>query len=89
MECPPAESDTTTSRPPSPKSSGSPAKRVEADRRVAFRSHFDIDAFYCQPGITGAYAKGGVEGDIGRFRRYHLVPVPEVDSLRELNEYVD
>ena len=30
-----------------------------------------------------------MEGDIGRFRRGHLVPVPEIDSLRELNEYVD
>lgn len=28
-------------------------QRVEADRWVTFRSHFDIDAFYCQPGITG------------------------------------
>ena len=25
-------------------------QRVETDRWVAFRSHFDIDAFYCQPG---------------------------------------
>lgn len=64
-------------------------QRVEADRWVAFRSHFDIDAFYCQPGITGAHEKGGVEGDIGRFRRNHLVPVPEVDSLHELNEFID
>lgn len=64
-------------------------QRVETDRWVAFRSHFDIDAFYCQPGIAGAHEKGGVEGDIGRFRRNHLVPVPEVDSLRELNEFID
>lgn len=64
-------------------------QRVEADRWVAFRSHFDIDAFYCQPGISGAHEKGGVEGDIGRFRRNHLVPVPEVDSLHELNVFID
>ncbi len=44
-------------------------QRVEAERWTAFRSHFDLDAFYCQPGITGAHEKGGVEGDIGRFRR--------------------
>ncbi|MDN5770241.1 MAG: IS21 family transposase, partial [Microlunatus sp.] len=56
-------------------------QRVEADRWRAFKSHFDLDAFYCQPGIKGANEKGGVEGDIGRFRRNHLVPVPEVDSL--------
>jgi transposase len=64
-------------------------QRVETDRWVAFRSHFDLDAFYCQPGVTGAHEKGGVEGDIGRFRRNHLVPVPEVMSLRELNELID
>lgn len=64
-------------------------QRVETDRWVAFRSHFDLDAFYCQPGVTGAHEKGGVEGDIGRFRRNHLVPVPDVMSLRELNELID
>ncbi|WP_099252134.1 IS21 family transposase [Mycobacterium sp. shizuoka-1] len=64
-------------------------QRVETDRWVAFRSHFDLDAFYCQPGITGAHEKGGVEGDIGWFRRNHLVPVPEVSSLRELNDLID
>jgi hypothetical protein len=30
-----------------------------------------------------------VEGDIGWFRRNHLVPVPEVDSLAELNQLVE
>jgi IstB-like ATP binding protein len=44
--------------------------------------------FYCQPGITGAHEKGGVEGQIGWFRRNHLVPIPEVDSLDKLNEMV-
>lgn len=68
---------------------GFSGQRVETDRWVAFRSHFDLDAFYCQPGITGAHEKGGVEGDIGRFRRNHLVPVPEVASLRELNDLID
>ncbi len=63
--------------------------RVETDRWIAFRSHFDVDAFYCQPGIQGAHEKGGVEGDIGRFRRQHLVPVPEVSSIAELNELID
>jgi hypothetical protein len=30
-------------------------------------------------------AKGGVEGEVGRFRRGNLVPVPEVESFEELN----
>ncbi|MEZ5157470.1 MAG: IS21 family transposase [Candidatus Nanopelagicales bacterium] len=64
-------------------------QRVEADRWTAFRSHYGIEAFYCQPGITGAHEKGGVEGDIGWFRRNHLVPIPEADSIEEVNTMVD
>lgn len=64
-------------------------QRVEADRWTAFRSHYGIEAFYCQPGIQGAHEKSGVEGQIGWFRRNHLVPVPEVDSLAELNTMVN
>ena len=60
--------------------------RVESDRWVAFRSHYGFDAFYCQPGVDGAHEKGGVEGEGGRFRRNHCVPMPEVDSIAELNE---
>ena len=63
--------------------------RVETERWIAFRSHFDLDAFYCQPGQQGAHEKGGVEGQIGWFRRNHLVPVPEVDSMAELNAMVE
>ena len=63
--------------------------RTETDRWVAFRSHYGFDAFYCQPGIEGAHEKGGVEGEGGRFRRNHLVPVPAVSSLAELNARLD
>ncbi|MFE9328741.1 Mu transposase domain-containing protein [Nocardia sp. NPDC052278] len=63
--------------------------RKETERWTAFRSHFDLESFYCQPGIEGAHEKGGVEGDIGWFRRNRLVPVPEVDSLEELNAKID
>jgi len=59
--------------------------RIESDRWVQFRSHYGFDAFYCQPGIKGAHEKGGVEGEGGRFRRTHLVPVPKVASIAELN----
>jgi hypothetical protein len=62
--------------------------RVESQRWVAFRSHYGFDAFYCLPGIEGAHEKGGVEQEGGRFRRTHLVPVPEVDTLVELNERI-
>lgn len=59
--------------------------RVENERWVLFRSHYSFEAFYCLPGIEGAHEKGGVEGEGGRFRRNHLVPVPKVASLQELN----
>ena len=42
--------------------------------------------FYCEPGLAGAHEKGGVEGEIGRYRRDFLVPVPVVSCLGELNE---
>lgn len=60
--------------------------RIESERFVAMRSHYGFDSFFCQPGIKGAHEKGGVEGEVGRFRRRHLVPVPKVASLAELNE---
>lgn len=62
--------------------------RVENQRWVAFRSHHHLEAFYCRPGKDGAHEKGGVEGEVGRFRRNHLVPVPVVESLAELNAMI-
>jgi transposase len=62
--------------------------RTENERFTALRSHYGFDAFFCEPGIEGAHEKGGVEGEVGRFRRRHLVPVPEVASLAEVNELI-
>lgn len=62
--------------------------RDESDRFVALRSHYGFDSFFCIPGKEGAHEKGGVEGEIGRFRRRHLVPVPRVASLAELNALI-
>lgn len=64
---------------------GAGRQRVENERWVLFRSHYGFDAFYCEPGLKGAHEKGGVEGEVGRFRRNFLTPVPAVDSLMELN----
>lgn len=63
--------------------------RTETERWVAFRSHYGLEAFYCLPGQEGAHEKGGVEGEVGRFRRNRLVPMPVVDSLAELNAQID
>ena len=62
--------------------------RTESERFTALRSHYGFDSFFCRPGLEGAHEKGGVEGEIGRFRRRHLVPVPKVASLAELNEVI-
>lgn len=60
-------------------------RRVENDRFVAFRSHYLYESWFTLVGIEGAHEKGGVEGEVGRYRRSHLVPVPVFDSLEELN----
>jgi transposase len=60
-------------------------RRVETDRFVALRSHYLFQSQFTTPGIKGAHEKGGIEGEVGRFRRNHLVPVPEVADLFELN----
>ncbi|MHA7143039.1 MULTISPECIES: IS21 family transposase [unclassified Arthrobacter] len=67
---------------------GQGRQRVENDRWVLFRSHYGFDAFYCQPGIDGAHEKGGVEGEVGWFRRNRLSPIPAVASLDELNDRI-
>jgi transposase len=61
-------------------------RRTETDRFVALRSHYLFASEFTRTGKEGAHEKGGVEGDVGRFRRSYLVPVPEVDSLAQLNE---
>lgn len=63
--------------------------RVESQRWVAFRSTYGFDPFYCQPGHEGSHEKGGVEGEGGRFRRNHCVPMPRVESIAELNTLLE
>lgn len=67
---------------------GSDRRRAENPRWVLFCSHYGIDPFYCQPGLAGSHEKGGVEGEVGRFRRNRLTPMPVVDSLDELNDLI-
>jgi transposase len=62
--------------------------RIENERFVTLRSHYGFDSFFCLPGKQGAHEKGGVEGEGGRFRRHHLVPIPVVATIGELNEHL-
>ena len=59
--------------------------RAETQRWLSFRAFYGFEAFYCLPGAEGAHEKGGIEGEIGRFRRRWFVPVPRAASLAELN----
>jgi transposase len=58
-------------------------QRVETERVIAFRSHWGFRSEYCNP--ASGHEKGGVEGELGWFRRNWLVPVPEADDLESLN----
>lgn len=58
-------------------------QREETERFMAFRSHWGYESEFCTVGRGNE--KGGVEGEGGYFRRNHLVPVPEADTLEELN----
>ena len=63
-------------------------RRVEADRLVAMRSHYRSRSAFTLVGIEGAHERGGVEGEVGRYRRRHLVPVPSVESWAELDALI-
>jgi transposase len=58
-------------------------RREETTRFVAFRSHWRFQSEFCNLGE--AHEKGGVENEVGTFRRNHWVPVPQVRDLADLN----
>ena len=60
--------------------------RDEHTRFIAFRSHWGFAAEFCNP--AQPQEKGGVEGEVGTFRRNHLVPVPEAADLAALNAFL-
>ena len=62
--------------------------RHENDRFIMLRSHYGFESFFCEPGKPGAHEKGGVEHDIGRYRRRYLTPVPVFDTIADLNTYL-
>jgi len=59
------------------------SRREETQRFIAFRSHWRYEAEFCTPGE--GHEKGGVEGEVGSFRRNHWVPVPQAPDLADLN----
>src|SRR3954462_15940263 len=50
-------------------------QREETTRVIAFRPHWGFQSEYCIP--ASGNEKGGVEGEVGRYRRNWLGAVPE------------
>lgn len=63
--------------------------RQESQRWIIFRSHYQFESWYTLKGHEGSHEKGGVEGEGGRFRRQHCVPMPVVESIDELNALLE
>lgn len=61
-------------------------RREQTIRFIAMRSHWGFEAEFCNP--QKGNEKGGVEGEIGYFRRNHFVPMPVVKDFAELNEQI-
>ena len=59
-------------------------QREETERLIAFRSHWGFQTEFCNP--ARGNEKGGIEGEVGYFRRNHLVPIPQAKNLEELNQ---
>ena len=59
-------------------------QREETARFIAFRSHWQFGSEFCNP--SEAHEKGGVENEVGTFRRNHWVPIPKAKDLAELND---
>lgn len=57
--------------------------RIEQESFVKFRAYHNFEARFANPGAGNE--KGGVEGIVGFSRRNYLVPIPDVESLEELN----
>jgi transposase len=60
--------------------------RVEQEAFRGFKAYYSFEARFCNP--DQGHEKGGVEGLVGFARRNYMVPLPQAESLEELNEKV-
>ncbi len=58
-------------------------QRDETDRFIAFRSHWGFKSEFCN--VESGNEKGGVEGEVGYFRRNSLTPILKARDLSDLN----
>jgi transposase len=59
-------------------------KRILQESYDKFRSYYNFAPRFCNRGQ--GHEKGGIEGLVGYSRRNYMVPVPEAESLEELNK---
>ena len=67
---------------------GKGKNRILTKEFKELKGYYSFEVNFCKPGIQGAHEKGGVENGVGFARRNWLVPVPEFDSIDDLNAYV-
>ncbi|WP_251032941.1 IS21 family transposase [Bacillus sp. ISL-7] len=60
--------------------------RLEQESFIGLQAHYVFKAEFCNP--ASGNEKGRIEGTVGYIRRNALVPIPEVQSLNELNDYL-
>lgn len=61
-------------------------KRLEQEGFRKFKAYHNFASRFCNP--DSGHEKGGVEGLVGFARRNYMVPVPEAETLEELNEKI-
>lgn len=60
--------------------------RLEQEAFLALQAHYLFKAEFCN--VRAGNEKGRVEGTVGYVRRNAFVPLPEVQSMEELNNYL-
>lgn len=50
--------------------------------------YYNFQPNFCTPGPDGAHEKGGVENGVGFARRNWMVPVPQYETISDLNAYL-
>jgi transposase len=60
--------------------------RLEQESFLALQAHYLFKAEFCN--VRSGNEKGRVEGTVGYIRRKAFVPLPEAQSLEELNSYL-
>ncbi|MFZ5898941.1 MAG: Mu transposase domain-containing protein, partial [Bacillota bacterium] len=61
-------------------------ERLLTEAFLRFKNHYGFTAAFCN--LNSGHEKGSVETKVGYHRRNLLVPVPQVDDLREFNRHL-